>query len=173
MNFKLALKNFRNTFRKSIPLVISGFIGATIALFSYPLQKEIDQYYWNKQNSVLINQNIIEKRLDILDDFIEEFTKYNWCSIRAGVINITDIVEEEPLVCYHNASARLMGLALKAKYYYDEEVINELDNFAILIKKYEDDIKNGDVESESSKLLNNSAMKIISLMQETMLKKFE
>jgi hypothetical protein len=164
--------DFRHIFKKYIPLIASGCIGALFALFFYPLQKEIDQHFWNKQNNILVNQNVIERRLDLLNNFIEEFTKYDWCSIRAGVINMTETIEEEPLVCYQKSSASLLGLALKAKYYYGADVNNEFDNFAVLVQKYEDDVKKGDLESDSGKNLRNSASKIISLMQKTILDKF-
>jgi hypothetical protein len=165
------MKNI-NFIKNIFPLVISGVVGSMVTILFFPLQKEVDQYYWSKQNNILLNQSIIEKRLELVDEFAEDFTRYDWCSIRVGVINKTNILEEDPIVCYHDASAKLLGLALRVKYYFGADVNNEFDNFSKQIQQYEEDIRLGDPEAESGKKLRNSASMIIELMQKTMLEKF-
>jgi hypothetical protein len=162
------LKRFIKRY-KLMPLIISGLIGGLSTMLFFPLQKQIDQFYWDKQNLQIVNKDKIEKRLDILGKFVSEYTKYNWCSIRVEVINTTKIAEENPQVCYMDTSSNLLSIAFKVKYYFDPDVNVKMDEFAALIQKFESDVRSGKSESVHKTELDKSAVEIIRIMQEHML----
>lgn len=165
----MSTKSTKKKIKTIAPFILSGFVGGIITIIFFPAQKEIEQYYWNKQNTQIVNQRKLEKRLDLLDQLVVEYTRYNWCSIRAGVINRTQVIEEDPIVCYQDSSSKLMGLAVQIKYYYDEKVIAKFDEIAVLIQAYEDDIAAGNPDAESGRKLSDSVTETIKLMQERML----
>lgn len=164
-------KQFKKYFRiKAItPLVLAGLIGSIITILFFPLQKEIEHYYWNKQNKQIVNQRKIERRLELLDELVVQFTRYNWCSIRAGVIEKTQVIEEDPLVCYQDSSTRLLGLSFQIKYYYDEEIVSKFDQIAIAIQDYEKDVNAGKPDAESGRKLRDLFTETVVLMQDRML----
>lgn len=85
-------------------------------------------------------------------------------------MNQTEIFEEEPFKCYQNTSAKILGLAIQVKYYYDELVISKFDEFSFIIQKYENDIDKGVFDENGSlKDITDKMTEILQIMQERML----
>lgn len=156
--------------KKYAPYVISGFIGSIITLLTFPIQKEIEYSFWKRQDQQTVRRNIIENRLNILNDFVVEVNRYRWCSIRAGVIEVSKVIEEDPIVCYHDSSNKLLGIAFKVKYYYGEDVNTKFDEISKAIQDYEKEIKSGKIlDPDVGNELNEKFLEAISLMQKHML----
>jgi hypothetical protein len=116
---------------------ISALIGGLIstAIF-FPYQKKIEHSYWQKQYDVTVKSKILEKRIELLEQFINLTGDLEGCALKTSIWLGSGQADEEASECYMKKFTELGALNIKiGPYYTDDELGQKMNNFGETTRK--------------------------------------
>lgn len=165
---KLKSKRTHILFRAIRPylatIIVSAFTATITTLIFYPLQKTTDYKFWRRQYEVMYKEKILDKRIELIDEFTTTAGKFDYCAVQASVFIEKNLLTKEVSDCFADSFIELGALLVQIDIYYFGIIKEQTDNFGNFINSYQTIAKAGGETSELSKELQIERDKLLQVM---------